>query len=233
MAGNYDNIPLFGRESPFRSKLDQVRGQRTTGLHSTVRIAPQQTTELSNPLQRLQAPGAAAGTSGSDEMERLALYDALTELNNHRTFMRELKYELKRGQRYKRPVAIAMICIDGFQELKSQWNQQAAENVLKAVAGLVRSVIREVDRPARYSADELAVIFPETNAAGVNVVAERIRQRIRSEAINQGWQQINLTASIGVASFPAHAREHDELIARAAQALEFATQRGGDRTCST
>ena len=167
-----------------------------------------------------------------DELERLALLDSLTELYNSRTFLKELKDELKRAKRYKRPVSLCMVSIDGFKEVSRQYGALTGDVVLKVVASVLQSCVRDVDIAARYSAEEFAIVLPETNASGAAIVAERIRQRVGSQGITHNWHNLKVTASIGLASFPAHAREHDELIARAVQALETALQRGGDRACT-
>jgi diguanylate cyclase (GGDEF)-like protein len=167
----------------------------------------------------------------NEEIERLALLDTLTELYNSRTFLKEIKDELRRAKRYKRPVALCMLCIDGFRDITRQYGALTSDAVLKALADVLRGAIRDVDVPARYSAEEFAIIFPETNASGAAIVAERIRQRIGSQAISHNWHNLKVTASIGLASFPAHARESEELVGKSVQALEQAMQRGGDRVC--
>lgn len=167
----------------------------------------------------------------NEEIERLALLDTLTELYNSRTFLKEIKDELRRAKRYKRPVALCMLCIDGFRDITRQYGALTSDAVLKALADVLRGAIRDVDVPARYSAEEFAIIFPETNASGAAIVAERIRQRIGSQAITHNWHNLKVTASIGLASFPAHARESEELVGKSVQALEQAMQRGGDRVC--
>lgn len=175
----------------------------------------------------------ASLTSGKgDEMERLALLDSLTELYNSRTLHKELKDELRRAKRYKRPVSLCMISIDGFKDITRQYGALTSDAVLKVVAGVLQSCVRDVDIAARYSADQFAIVLPETNASGAAVVAERIRQRVGTQAITHNWHSLKVTTSIGLASFPAHAREQDELIARAMQALELSVQRGGDRACT-
>jgi len=167
-----------------------------------------------------------------EEIERLALLDTLTELYNSRTFLKEIKEELKRAKRYKRPVALCMVTVDNFKDISRQYGALTSDAVLKVLGTVLQGAVRDVDIPARYSAEEFAIIFPETNSSGAQIVAERIRQRIGSQAITHNWHNLKVTASVGLAAFPAHAREHDELVARSIQALEMAMQRGGDRVCS-
>jgi diguanylate cyclase (GGDEF)-like protein len=166
-----------------------------------------------------------------EEIERLALLDTLTELYNSRTFLKEIKDELRRAKRYKRPVALCMLCIDGFRDITRNYGALTSDAVLKTLGDILRGAIRDVDVPARYSAEEFAIIFPETNASGAAIVAERIRQRIGAQFITHNWHNLKVTASIGLASFPAHARESEELLAKSISALEQAMQRGGDRVC--
>ncbi len=167
-----------------------------------------------------------------EEIERLALLDTLTELYNSRTFLKEIKEEVKRAKRYKRPVARCMVTVDNFKDISRQYGALTSDAVLKVIGSVLQGAVRDVDIPARYSAEEFAIIFPETNSSGAQIVAERIRQRIGSQAITHNWHNLKVTASVGLAAFPAHAREHDELVARSIQALEMAMQRGGDRVCS-
>lgn len=175
---------------------------------------------------------ASLTAAKGEEIERLALLDTLTELYNSRTFLKEIKDELKRAKRYKRPVALCMLSIDGFRDITKQYGALTSDSVLKVIGTVIHGAIRDVDIPARYSAEEFAIIFPETNASGAAIVAERIRQRVGNQSITHNWHNLKVTASIGLAAFPAHAREHDELLARSIQALELAMQRGGDRVCT-
>jgi len=98
----------------------------------------------------------------------------LTDLYNSRTFIKEMKDELKRAKRYKRPVALCMVTIDGFKDISRQYGALTSDAVLKVMGNVLRGAIRDVDIPARYSAEEFAIIFPETNASGASIVAERI-----------------------------------------------------------
>jgi two-component system cell cycle response regulator len=221
-----------GRTCMFCRVLDQGGNRRPTGARA---FMDNQVIERVKELEQrslLTNTQSRMGSVKGEEIERLALMDTLTELYNSRTFLKEIKDELKRAKRYKRPVAVCMLSIDNFREIHRNYGALTSDAVLKAVGGVLQSSIRDVDIPARYSGEEFAVIFPETNAAGAAIVTERIRQRIASQAVSHNWHNLRITTSIGLAAFPAHAREHDELVNKAIQALEMAMQRGGDRVCS-
>ncbi len=223
-----------GRESPFQKKLANLRSGESPGNTPSRGMPsyqqPGRTTGgfVTDPQALLRETQETFSQARADDLEAQALLDAQTGFLNSRQFTKKLEYELKRGMRYKRPVAICMVAVDGIKEAKRIYGVQAGETLVKLAADAIRGAIREVDIAARYSADQLVVIFPETNAAGVQVPAERIRQKIRNQVTTLGGESIYITASLGVASFPAHAREPNELITKALLALEMGGQRGGD-----
>ncbi len=231
MTGRTDHI-CSGRTCMFCRVLDNPQRNKLAGTRT---FMDNQVIERVKELEQrslLTNTQASLTASKGEEIERLALLDTLTELYNSRTFLKEIKDELKRAKRYKRPVALCMLSIDGFRDITKQYGALTSDSVLKVIGTVIHGAIRDVDIPARYSAEEFAIIFPETNASGAAIVAERIRQRVGNQSITHNWHNLKVTASIGLAAFPAHAREHDELLARSIQALELAMQRGGDRVCT-
>ncbi|MCC7529053.1 MAG: GGDEF domain-containing protein [Candidatus Melainabacteria bacterium] len=164
-----------------------------------------------------------------EDIEKLALLDSLTELYNHRTFLKELKSELSRAKRYGQHVALIMLGIDGIDGIRAHYGMLTVDAVSKVAANVIREGIREVDLAARYSANEFVIALPQTNAAGAALLAERLRVRCGNQAINHNWQTFSVTASVGVATFPQNGSAYDELIARAWEALDYARARGGDR----
>jgi diguanylate cyclase (GGDEF)-like protein len=171
-----------------------------------------------------QAPGARP-----DDLDRLALLDPLTELHSHRAFVKELRAELKRAARYKYPIALCMFNVDGFEDVTQRYGQLTGDAVLKVVAGILKSSLREDDIAAMYGAPLFAWAMPKTALSSAALLAERIRQKTGNQAIMHNWQNFSVTSSLGIASFPEHAREYDELIARATEVMEQAIERGGDR----
>jgi diguanylate cyclase (GGDEF)-like protein len=169
--------------------------------------------------------------AGSDEIERLALMDSVTGLYNVRAFQKKYKYELKRSRRYKRPLALCMIGLDGFNLVHEDHGDVASHSVLRAIADVILETVRDVDITGRYAAAWFVVLFPETNATGASVIAERIKNQIAAVAVNHEWTNFKFTASIGISSYPAQARNGEALMAQTVQALEQAIQRGGNRVC--
>lgn len=230
MVGMQDHVCsstcMFCRvlDTPTRVKVASSRSQLDNSVLDRIKELEQRSI--------LTGTQASLTSAKGEELEKLALLDSLTEMYNSRTFLKELKDELRRAKRYKRPVALMMVSIDGFKEIGRQYGALTSDAVLKVIANVLRGCIRDVDIGARYSADEFALVLPETNASGASVVGERIREKIGTQAITHNWHNLKVTASIGIASFPAHAREHDELLTRAVQALELAVSRGGDRALS-
>jgi diguanylate cyclase (GGDEF)-like protein len=164
-----------------------------------------------------------------EALEKLALLDPLTDLYNHRTFVKELKAELGRARRYKQNVALSLMSIDHFPDLIKQYGELTAEGILKIVGNVVGHSIREVDISGRYDAHQFIIALSKTGISGGAIVSERIRQRVAAQGVIHNWQSFSLTASFGVASYPEQAVEYDELIASAFDAMERAAARGGDR----
>ena len=226
--GKTDHI-CSGRTCMFCRVLDNPGGAKLAGARS---FMDSQVIERVKELEQrslLTSTEESLASVKGEEIERLALLDTLTDLYNSRTFTKEVKDELKRAKRYKRPVSLCMVAIDGFKDITKQYGALTSDAVIKGVADILKGAIRDVDIPARYSSEEFALIFPETNASGAAIVAERIRQRVANQSITHNWHNLKVTASIGLAAFPAHAREYQELVDKSIRALELAMQKGGDR----
>lgn len=207
---------LYGRESKF------------TKLVLDMRVSRQKFKETQQ-QQAFDKSRHLLTQDKSAEFEQLAVYDKLTGLCNARTFSKKLKYELKRAKRYKRPLSLLVVGIDGLDSIRRQYGSLIIDDTLKACAEIVRQAIRDVDVPARCSGDKLAVIFPETFSSRAMVVGERIREKIRGQQINEDLRHLRVTASIGVVSFPTHARDEHDLMNKALEFLNKAASEGGDR----
>jgi len=175
------------------------------------------------------AEQARAKSGRGDDLERLSLLDGLTELHNYRVFVKELQAELRRAERYKYDLSLALLSVDGFPSINERFGQLTGESVLKVVANVLRNSIREGDIAARYGGPVFAMIMPKKSLSGAALIAEKIRERIATQVVVYNGQNFSVVTSIGIASYPEHAENYDELIARAMEVMAMAKERGGDR----
>jgi diguanylate cyclase (GGDEF)-like protein len=161
-----------------------------------------------------------------------AVTDELTGLFNLRHFHHTLDGEIERSRRFGTDVGLAMLDIDDFKQINDTYGHQQGDVVLLEVARVLRSLSRDIDEPARYGGEEMAVVLPQTDLNGAELLAERMRSAIEALRINRldGDGTLQVTASFGVASLPTCASDKDGLIAEADAALYRAKRAGKNRT---
>jgi diguanylate cyclase (GGDEF)-like protein len=160
-----------------------------------------------------------------------ALTDELTGLYNLRHFQEALDGEIERSRRFNTDVGLAMLDIDDFKRVNDTYGHQQGDLVLIAVGRALRNLSRDIDVPTRYGGEEMAVILPQTDVAGAELLAERMRAAVEAIEIERldGGGQLKVTASFGVASLPHTALDKDALIAEADAALYRAKRAGKNR----
>lgn len=167
------------------------------------------------------------------ELEDMSIRDPLTGLINSREFRRCLKLDIAQARRYGRPLSLLMLDADLFKVVNDTYGHQAGDEALRAIACLIQREVRSMDRVARYGGEEFAIILPETTMFGAISVAERIRSSVANRPIVVSQTlAIDLTVSIGIATYPTGAREimSDQwLVAQADQALYVAKRQGRNR----
>ena len=131
----------------------------------------------------------------TDEFAELSQTDPLTRLLNARGFAGRLNAEIKRSRRYREPLSLLFLDVDGLKNINDRHGHRAGSEVLREVAGVIRTQLRETDTGARWGGDEFTVIAPNTSKDAATRFAERIRARVAEHAGD--WP---ITASIGVAT---------------------------------
>ena len=167
-----------------------------------------------------------------EQVQRQAVTDDLTGLFNHRRFNEVLEAEIERSRRFAQPVGLVMLDLDDFKQINDTRGHQQGDQVLRDVAGLLREYSREIDAPARYGGEELALILPQTDLEGAYQLAERLREGIETHEMTMldGQGALRVTASIGVAAFPDSAEDAAHLVAVADAALYNAKRAGKNKT---
>jgi two-component system, cell cycle response regulator len=160
-------------------------------------------------------------------LQTLATVDGLTGVYNRREFNRWLHIEIERARRERHSLSLVMVDIDHFKRLNDQYGHQSGDSALRWIGAMLSENIRPGDIVARYGGEEFALILPQTTELEALVVAERIRQSIAAqplEVLNQ--QRIDMTASLGLATFPDQAQGEEELLRQADLALYQAKRAG-------
>lgn len=160
----------------------------------------------------------------------LSQTDPLTRLCNRRSLTEMLENELSRCNRNIVPCSLIMCDIDHFKRVNDEYGHQAGDEVLVAVAELLREHLRPYDLAARYGGEEFCLVLPETNLTHAAEVAERIRKRIEGCKFTGNLARLKLTVSLGVASASGRSEQpEDDLIRRADEALYLAKNNGRNR----
>jgi len=135
----------------------------------------------------------------SRQFERWSLEDALTGIANRRHFEQCLAEKLHALATTGRPLAVALVDVDQFKAVNDRFTHQVGDRVLKTVAGIMASQLRENDVPARWAGDEFVILFDNTTTE----VARQVCERVRSAIASFGWESIaaglRVSVSIGLA----------------------------------
>jgi len=156
---------------------------------------------------------------------RMAQMDGLTELFNHAAFSGFLTREFVRARRNSRPLSLLFLDVDDFKDFNTRKGHLFGDQVLRQVAQVLKAQCRGYDIVARYGGDEFAVLAPETDIDGGRILGERFVRSV-SEC-REGSAVDSIALSIGVASFPTHAAEPEDLIRKADEAMYSAKRAGG------
>ncbi len=162
-------------------------------------------------------------------VEQQALVDSLTGLANRRLCTAALEKELARAERFQEPLTLVLADIDDFKRINDRWGHPTGDEVLKDFAEHLRESVREIDLAGRWGGEEFALLLPGTDLEGGRQLAERIREALATHRlVAPDGDEIEVSASFGVASFPAVSGQN-QLVAAADAALYEAKRLGKDR----
>lgn len=169
------------------------------------------------------------------ETVKHATIDALTSLDNRRQIDKRLLQEASVVIRTKRHLSVLMIDVDHFKKINDTHGHSVGDYVLKEIAKVIRSTIREYDIAGRYGGEEFVVLLPDTNMIGAKRIAERLRVAVENRMINIGKfasskaDVISVTISIGISEFDSNYKNPADIYEEADIALYRAKQEGRNR----
>jgi diguanylate cyclase (GGDEF)-like protein len=165
-----------------------------------------------------------------EQVSNLAITDELTGLYNAHYLDETLERELRRCRRYGSSLALIFLDLDHFKEINALHGHPTGSACLVELTEIMRQSVRDVDILVRYGGDEFVVILPETSVRTAYKVSERLRRSIKKHMFCRHTKlRVQLSASMGIAGFPDHAKTKQDLIARADESMYRAKADGGNR----
>jgi diguanylate cyclase (GGDEF)-like protein len=165
------------------------------------------------------------------QFQLMSITDALTGLLNRRYLEERLTEELNRSRRSQTPMSFVMLDIDDFKRYNDRNGHQAGDVALEITAQCLKSVLRSEDVAARYGGEEFSILLPQTSIEEANIIAQRLRQKIRNTQYPHGSSQPlgAVTVSIGVSSLTKVLDNASKIIGAADRALYVAKSAGKNR----
>ncbi|MEA3464481.1 MAG: GGDEF domain-containing protein, partial [Thermodesulfobacteriota bacterium] len=134
------------------------------------------------------------------------------------------------AKRYGLDLSVMMIDVDHFKQVNDTFGHSVGDQVLQALAQLIKGSIRDFDRVFRFGGEEVVVLLPYTNDEGALVLSERLRRWVSERRlIDNGDEPLNITISIGVSCFCPESEDVGTMMARADEALYRAKSNGRNR----
>lgn len=166
-----------------------------------------------------------------EQLQKMALTDALTGVGNRATFDLSIKQATARTQRSGTPFSLLMIDLDHFKMFNDCYGHQAGDNVLKHVAKAINDSARDADICCRYGGEEFSVILPDSTTDHAIILAERIHRQVALTSRRLRQTQMPITVSIGISCADKKGFSHtSSLIEEADRALYQAKENGRNRT---
>ena len=162
------------------------------------------------------------------EVEQLAIRDPLANLYNRRHFDEQMRQFYESATRYGQPLAVMIGDLDNMREINDAFGNEVGDLVLERVAEIITQTTRKSDVVARYSGEEVVVLFANTTMANAMVSCEKIRQAVETHAWSDYHPELSVTISIGLCD-NAGLPSASAMISRADQLVSEAKNQGRNR----
>ncbi|MCX5692466.1 MAG: sensor domain-containing diguanylate cyclase [Candidatus Omnitrophica bacterium] len=163
------------------------------------------------------------------KVQDMAITDSLTEVSTRRYFLERFREEIRRSMRRKSSMSFLMIDLDYFKEKNDKFGHLVGDVILKEVASVLKSTLREIDIIGRYGGEEFTVVLAGIGKEGALQAAERIRSSVEHSVFKAYDEKVSITISIGISSFPEDGVDERSLIESADRALYKAKEKGRNR----
>jgi diguanylate cyclase (GGDEF)-like protein len=163
------------------------------------------------------------------KVQELAITDTLSGVFSRRYYLERFREEIERSQKFNYSFSCLMIDIDHFKDYNDQYGHLVGDAILRELSKTIKENIRQIDLIGRYGGEEFSILLTETDKEQAKFAAERIRQSVESKYIQVYDENLKVTVSIGISTFPTDGKEMEALIDNADSALYYAKQTGRNR----
>ncbi len=213
---------LNAQADAVRAELARLRLDLDQAEHDFGGLAAAQLLEANEKLvlAAVRADAIAETAVGKlSELTYASQHDALTDTPNRALMLDRLQNAIAMARRHQALLAVLFIDLDHFKSINDTLGHAAGDDVLQLVAQRLQSVVRDSDTVSRYGGDEFVVLLPEVAQPGdAALIAVKMLAAL-GEACHAGGQELHLSASIGIAIYPAHGEDGDTLLRRADTAM--------------
>ena len=165
----------------------------------------------------------------AERYREMSITDSLTKLYNSRHFFRQLGYEVERAKRYNTPLSLILLDIDNFKGYNDAYGHLEGDEVLKALADVLRKDLRVSDTAYRYGGEEFTLLLPETDSGKALIAAERLRRDFESQVLTPlPGTEAHMTISIGVSQY-FQGEDPSEFLKRVDEGMYEAKKQGKNR----
>ena len=161
-----------------------------------------------------------------EQLREQAIRDYLTGLFNRRYMQETLPRELARARRDSSPLSIMIMDLDHFKRVNDTYGHRAGDHYLQALAELLKQHTRAGDIVCRYGGEEFVVIMPGAELSNCRQRGEQLRIDIAELRVKFSGKDLNVTVSIGIAAYPDHGKNGEEILIMADRALYQAKHSG-------
>jgi diguanylate cyclase (GGDEF)-like protein len=212
-------LPLVVRDTPIGTLA--LAASRRDAFGSNVRPT---LSVLAN-----QLAVALSNAASVKRLEELATTDGLTGCFNKRYFNEQMRAKLSAAERFGRKLSLIITDIDHFKSVNDTYGHAAGDAVIKELGAILTRLKRETDIVARFGGEEFCILCEETGAEGAMQLAERVREELLATTFETELGKLQVTCSLGVATYPDQADTREALFEGADRALYRAKHGGRNR----
>ena len=226
---------IIWEQRPFLFKFNAYRPITSQSSHMFQNVTIFPLTSLSGDVEQvcvviydvtLEAVSKQRFQAVNEQLQKMSRTDGLTGLFNRRYWEEMCELEFKRSKRSGQPSSLIILDIDHFKNINDTHGHPAGDVVIKTMAKIIKTAIRETDIAGRYGGEEYTIILPNTDAKNAKMVAERIRRLTEAFPVEYEGIEINFTISLGIAMLDMSYDNYTTWIERADKGLYEAKEGG-------